>query len=186
MTSSPNVVTQLLLDWSKGDQAALEQLIPLVQAELHQLARNYLRRERRGHTLQTAALVNEAYLRLVEQHVSWQNRAHFFGVAAQLMRRTLVEYARNKKRAKRGGGQQRVSLTAVAETTPSEDADLLALDDALSSLAELDPRQSRIVELRYFGGLTIAETAEVLDISEATVEREWRLARAWLLRELSK
>jgi RNA polymerase sigma factor (TIGR02999 family) len=186
MTAASNSVTQLLLDWGKGDQTALEQLVPVVQTELQRLARQYLRRERRDHTLQSAALVNEAFLHLVEQRVSWQNRAHFFGVAAQLMRRILVEYARDKNRLKRGGGQQRVSLGAVAELTPAEDVDLIALDDALRSLAALDPQQSRIVELRYFGGLTIAETAEVLGVSHSTIEREWSVARAWLRRELSK
>jgi RNA polymerase sigma-70 factor, ECF subfamily len=185
MAASSENVTQLLLDWSKGDQKALDQLIPIVHAELHNLARHYMRGERRGHTLQTSALVNEAYLRLVDQNVTWQNRAHFFGVAAQLMRRVLVEYARNKNRFKRGGGQQKVSLSVVVETAQAEEADLIALDDALRSLAEIDPRQCRIVELRYFGGLTIEETAEALGVSGATVEREWRLARAWLLRELS-
>ena len=184
--TSPNGVTQLLQEWSNGNQAALDQLIPIVQTELHRLAQRYLRRERRGHTLQTSALVNEAFLQLVGQHVSWQNRAHFFGVAAQLMRRILVEYARDKKRLKRGGEWQRISLGDAAETAPAEDADLLALDDALHSLAALDPQQSRIVELRYFGGLTIAETAEVLGVSHSTIEREWSLARAWLRRELSK
>ncbi|HZS09137.1 MAG TPA: sigma-70 family RNA polymerase sigma factor [Blastocatellia bacterium] len=185
MTSS-SAVTQLLRDWSGGDQAALEQLIPVVHAELHRLAHHYLRRERRGHTLQTSALVNEAFLHLVDQNATWQNRAHFFGIAAQLMRRILVEYARNKNRAKRGGGWQRVSLDDAARAAPSEDADLIALDDALSTLAAIDPQQSRIVELRYFGGLTIEEAAEVLGVSHSTVEREWSLARAWLRRELTK
>lgn len=186
MTASSGNVTKLLLDWSKGEQEALDQLIPIVHVELQKLARHYLRGERRGHTLQTSALVNEAYLRLIDQNVTWQNRAHFFGVAAQLMRRILVEYARNRNRFKRGGDQQKVSLTVAVETAWAEDADLIALDDALRSLAEIDPRQSRIVELRYFGGLTIEETAEAIGVSVATVEREWRVARAWLLRELSK
>jgi len=185
LSASPNV-TQLLIDWSQGDQAALAQLIPLVYGELHRLAQHYLRGERRGHTLQTSALINEAFLRLIEQRVGWQNRAHFFGVSAELMRRILVDYARQQRYAKRGGEQQRVSLEAAAELSPVRDKDLIALDEALTSLAAFDPRQSRIVELRYFGGLTIEETAEVLGLSHTTVEREWSLARAWLRRELSR
>jgi len=186
MISSPKAVTQLLLDWRNGDQAALDQLMPLVYDELHRLAQAYLRRERQGHTLQTSALVNEAYLRLVDQQTPWQNRAHFFGIAAQLMRRILVDHARAHQYAKRGGDQQRVSLEAAADVANAEDGDLVALDDALLSLAAIDPKQSRIIELRFFGGLTIEETAEVLGISHATVEREWSLARAWLRRELSR
>lgn len=176
-------VTQLLTDWRNGNQQALEDLIPLVQAELKRLARAYLRRERQGHTLQTSALVNEAFLRLVDQQISWQNRAHFFGIAAQLMRRVLVDHARAQQGLKRGGAdQQRVSLADVAEMPDTRAADLVALDDALNTLATLDPRQSQVVELRYFGGLTIDETAEALGVSAATVEREWTLARAFLRR----
>ena len=175
-------VTQLLTDWRNGDAAALEELVPLVQTELKRLARAYLRRERQGHTLQTSALVNEAFLRLVDNQISWQNRAHFFGIAAQLMRRVLVDHARAQQGLKRGGDQQRVSLADIAEMPDARTADLVALDDALTTLAALDARQSQVVELRYFGGLTIDETAEVLGLSTATVEREWTLARAFLRR----
>src|SRR5262249_11967303 len=159
--------------------------VPLVYAELHRLAQAYLRRERRGHTLQSAALVHEAFLRLVDQRVAWRNRAHFFGIAAQLMRRILVDYARSRHNEKRGGEQLFLELDEALDAAAERDAELVALDDALTSLAALDPQQSRIIELRYFGGLTIEETAEALGISDTTVEREWRLARAWLLRELS-
>jgi RNA polymerase sigma factor (TIGR02999 family) len=183
---SPTHVTELLLAWGQGDPAALDQLIPSVYDELHRLAQHYMRREAPGHTLQTTALVNEAYLRLVDQNVSWRNRAHFIGVAAQLMRRILVDHARAHRYAKRGGGQFQVTLDAVAEMAEGRSPDLVALDDALMSLAALNPQQARIVELRYFGGLTIEETAEVLGVSDTTVEREWRVARAWLRRELSK
>lgn len=172
--------------WGQGDQGALDELSPLVYDELRRVARGYLRRERRGHTLQTSALVNEAFVRLIDQRVNWQNRAHFFGVAAQLMRRILVDYARNHQASKRGSGAARLALDEALDEAATQDADLLALDDALNSLAAFDPRQSRIVELRYFGGLTIAETAEVLGIGHTTVEREWNLARAWLRRELSR
>lgn len=175
-------VTQLLTDWRNGNQQALEDLVPLVQAELKRLARAYLRRERQGHTLQTSALVNEAFMRLVDQQISWQNRAHFFGISAQIMRRVLVDHARSQQGLKRGGDQQRVSLADAAEMPEARAADLVALDDALTTLAELDPRQSQVVELRYFGGLTIDETAEVMGISTATVEREWTMARAFLRR----
>jgi RNA polymerase sigma factor (TIGR02999 family) len=176
-------VTQLLTDWRQGNQAALEELVPLVHAELRRLARGYLRRERAGHTLQTSALINEAYMRLMSDTPDWQNRAHFYGVAANLMRRILVDHARAQQVAKRGGAdQQRVSLADVAEMPDARDTELIALDDALATLAELDPQQSRVVELRYFGGLTIDETAEELGISHATVEREWAMARGWLRR----
>ncbi len=185
-TPSPPQVTQLLQNWGEGDQAALDQLIPLVYAELHRLAKHYMRRERPDHTLQTSALINEAYLRLVDQKVSWKNRAHFFGVAAQLMRRILVDHARAHHRAKRGGDQPRVSLDVAADVPQDRTADLVAMDDALTTLATIDPRQSRIVELRFFGGLTIEETAEVLGVSHTTVENEWTMARAWLVREMSK
>jgi RNA polymerase sigma factor (TIGR02999 family) len=185
MTSS-NQVTQLLIDWSKGDQAALDKLTPFVYDELHRIARHYMRRERPGHTLQTSALVNEAYLRLVDQSVPWQNRAHFLGIAARLMRQILVDHARAHKYAKRGGGAQKVSLDQAADLAQARASDLVALDDALNSLAAMDPHQSRIVELRFFGGLTIEETAEVVGLSHATIEREWSAARAWLRREMSR
>jgi RNA polymerase sigma factor (TIGR02999 family) len=177
----PERVTQLLLAWSGGAREALDELTPLVYDELRRLAGAYLRRERRGHTLQTSALVHEAFLRMIDQRVAWQNRAHFFGIAAQLMRRILVDHARSRDASKRGGGETHLAL----DEAEAQDADVIALDDALNSLAAFDPRQSRIVELRYFGGLTIEETAEALGVSHATVEREWSLARAWLRRELS-
>jgi RNA polymerase sigma-70 factor (ECF subfamily) len=179
-------VTQLLLAWSSGDREALDELTPLVYDELRRLAGAYLRRERRGHTLQTSALVHEAFLRMIDQRVAWQNRAHFFGIAAKLMRRILVDYARSKDASKRGGGEIHLAIDEALDEAEAQDADLIALDDALTSLAAFDPRQSRIVELRYFGGLTIEETAEAIGVSPATVEREWSLARAWLRRELSR
>jgi RNA polymerase sigma-70 factor, ECF subfamily len=189
--NSPESVTQLLFEWGKGDQRALDRLMPLVYAELHRLAGNYLRRERQNHTLQPTALVNEAYLKLIDQKsAKWQNRAQFFGVAAQLMRRILVDHARQHQAAKRGGSaQQRLSITsagrAAAKELSSEPAlDLLALHEALNELAEIDPQQGRIVELKFFGGLSIEETAEVLGIGHATVERDWKMARAWLRRKL--
>ena len=181
---SPQEVTRLLVDWGNGDQAALDDLMPLVYGELRRLAGRYMRRESPGHTLQTSALVNEAYLRLVDQKsVRWQNRAHFFGVAAQLMRRILVDHARSRLRAKRGGGAQIVSLAEQA--VMSEDvAEVIALDEAMKSLAEMDPRKSQIVEMKFFGGLTNEEVAEVLKVTSRTVEREWRKAKAWLNREI--
>lgn len=184
-SASPNV-TQLLAAWSDGNQTARDELIPLVYAELHRVAQNYLRRERRGHTLQSSALVHEAFLRLVDQRVAWRNRAHFFGIAAQLMRRILVDYARSRGNEKHGGDQLHLELDDALDAAAERDADLVALDDALTDLAAIDPQQSRVIELRYFGGLTIEETAEALGLSDTTVEREWRLARAWLRRELSK
>ena len=179
-------VTQLLMDWSKGDRSALDRLMPLVYGELRRLANNYLRRERVNHTLQPTALVNEAYLKLVDQrNARWQNRAQFYGVAAQLMRRILVDHARTHQAQKRGGlDQQRLSLTNVERMSNKPDIDLLALHEALNELAELDPQQSRIVELKFFGGLSIEETAEVLRLGHATVERDWKMARAWLRRQL--
>lgn len=184
---SQNEVTQMLLAWSDGDQTALEELTPLVYAELHRLAERYMRRERAGHPLQTTALVNEAYVRLIDlQQVRWQNRAHFFGIAAQLMRHILVDFARARRRAERGGYKQQVSLEEAAVVSKERGADFIALDDALKSLAEIDPRKSRMVELRFFGGLSVEETAEALNISPRTVMREWSLARDWLYRELSK
>ena len=181
-----NEVTQLLLAWSDGDKAALEELTPLVYAELHRLAGKYMRRERAGHPLQTTALVNEAYVRLVDlRQVRWQNRAHFFGVAAQLMRHILVDFARARLRAERGGYKQQVSLEEAAVVSKEKSADFIALDDALKTLAEIDPRKSRMVELRFFGGLSVEETAEALNVSPRTVQREWNLARDWLYRELN-
>lgn len=183
----PEGVTQLLVEWGAGDQAALDKLMPLVYGELRRLANNYLRRERANHTLQPTALVNEAYLKLVDQkNARWQNRAQFFGVAAQLMRRILVDHARLHQAQKRGGSdQQRLSLTNVDRASDKPDIDLLALHEALNELAEVDPQQSRIVELKFFGGLSIEETAEVLGIGHATVERDWKMARAWLRNKLS-
>jgi RNA polymerase sigma-70 factor, ECF subfamily len=182
---SRNEVTQLLLAWSDGDKGALEELTPLVYAELRRLAERHMRRERAGHPLQTTALVNEAYLRLIDlRRVRWQNRAHFFGVAAQLMRHILVDFARARRRAERGGYKQQVPLEEAAVVSKERDADFIALDDALKSLAEIDPRKSRMVELRFFGGLSVEETAEALNVSPRTVMREWSLARDWLYREL--
>jgi RNA polymerase sigma factor (TIGR02999 family) len=183
----PDGVTQLLIDWGRGDQAALDKLMPLVYAELRRLAGNYLRRERADHTLQPTALVNEAYLRLVDQRSArWQNRAQFFGVAAQLMRRILVDHARLHQAQKRGGTEQRrMSLADVDRMSDKPDLDLLALNEALNELAEVDPQQSRIVELKFFGGLSIEETSEVLNIGHATVERDWKMARAWLRSKLT-
>src|SRR6266404_1217342 len=179
-------VTQLLQSWSEGNQEALDKLVPLVHAELHRLARHYMSNERPGHTLQTTELVNEAYVRLIDwKNVRWQNRAHFFGVAAQIMRRILVDFARSRASAKKGGGTQYVSLSEAMTISPERGEDLIALDDALESFAELDSRKSRIVELRFFGGLSVEETAEVLNISARTVMRDWGLAQAWLYRELS-
>jgi RNA polymerase sigma factor (TIGR02999 family) len=186
MTASPNDVTQLLVDWGKGDPKALDGLMPLVYDELHRIASRYLRRERQGHTLQTTALINEAYMRIVDQdRVNWQSRAHFFGVAAQMMRRILVDHARSHLYAKRGGGAQKLSLDEAIATPQERDLDLVALDEALTTLAEIDPQQGRIIELRFFGGLTIEETAEVLSISPATVKRDWNMAKAWLYGEIS-
>ena len=180
-------VTQLLLDWSRGDERALEELMPLVYDELHRLAEHYMRRERSDHTLQPTALVNEAYLRLVDQtRVKWRNRAHFIGVAAQLMRRVTVKHAERHRAVKRGGGAVAVPFDEAAVPAMASGEDVIALDEALERLKELDPRQSRVVELRFFGGLTGKEMAEVLGISPATVDREWRMARAWLQRELKR
>jgi RNA polymerase sigma factor (TIGR02999 family) len=184
--ASPENVTGLLLAWSDGDQAALEKLIPLVYAELHRLAKRYMRRENAGHTLQTSALVNEAYLRLIEAHrVRWQNRSHFFAVSAQLMRRILVDFARARQSRKRGGSARQVSLDEGLVVSPERGADLLALDEALGRLSALNARQSQVVELRYFGGLNEEEVAEVLKVSSRTVRHDWSLARAWLYRELT-
>jgi RNA polymerase sigma factor (TIGR02999 family) len=177
----------MLVDWSRGDQQALAELMPLVYDELRQIAARYLRREHPGHTLQTTALVHEAYLRLIDQkHVNWQNRAHFFGIAAQMMRRILVDHARGQRTDKRGGGATKLSLDEAIGLAEEREVDLVALDDALTNLAAMDAQQSRIVELRFFGGLTVEEVAEVIGVSPATVKREWSMAKAWLYRELGK
>jgi len=182
----PEGITQLLTKWSKGDQSALDELMPLVYEELRRLASAYLRRERAGHTLQPTALVNEAYLKLVDQKSArWQNRAQFYGIAAQLMRRILVDHARVKHAEKRGGAdQQRLSITSAQGISTKPNLDVLALNEALDELATLDPQQSRIVELKFFGGLSIEETAEIMGLGHATVERDWKMARAWLRRKL--
>jgi RNA polymerase sigma factor (TIGR02999 family) len=183
---TPANVTQLLIGWGKGDRTALDEMLPLVYSELKRLASNYLRRERSDHTLQTTALVHEAYMRLIDQHqVDWKNKAHFLGIAAEMMRRILVNYARDRAAAKRGGGAKRISLSIVGDANEQPVLDLIALDRALSELACVDSRKSRIVELKFFGGMTSQETAEVLGISDATVEREWVVARAWLYRALA-
>jgi len=186
MAASSQQVTQLLVAWSGGDQAARDELMPLVYEELRRLAHKCIRRERPGHTLQTSALLNEAYLRLVDQkNIHWQDRAHFFGIAARLMRQVLVDYARKRGYAKRGGDAHRVPLDEALIVSEERAADVVALDDALKSLAEIDPRQSQIVELRFFGGLSIEETAEVLAVSPGTVMRDWTLAKAWLRRAIT-
>ena len=185
MDTSPDL-TQLLLAWSDGDREALEELTPLVYRELKKLAGSYLRHERAGHTLQPTALAHEAYLKLIDQqNVRWQNRAHFFGIAAQAMRRILVDHARARLAEKRGSGQA-VLLDEAIDVSDQRADQLVALDEALKTLAALDPQQSRVVELKYFGGMTLEETAEVLGVSRATVIREWRMAKAWLYDELSK
>jgi len=184
---STQEITQLLVAWNNGDEAALEQLTPLVQAELRRLAKRFMGGERQGHILQTTALVNEAFLRLIDwENVEWRNRSHFFGLAAQIMRRILVDYARARRREKRGGDALHVSLSEAANVAQEQRADLEALDDALKTLEKLDPRQARVVELRFFAGLSLEETAEVLKVSLSTVRRDWSLAEAWLFRELSR
>src|SRR6267143_573861 len=186
MTPAPENVTKLLVAWGNGDETARDELMPLVYQELHRLAHHYMNRERPGHTLQTSALVNEAFVRLIDQKgVRWQNRAHFFGIAAQMMRRILVDYARSRHYAKRGGSAQQVSLNEALIVTEERTAEVLALDDALKGLAEFDPRKSQIVELRFFGGLSIEETAEILNVSPGTVMRDWTLAKAWLRKEMT-
>ena len=185
--ATPQNVTQLLVKWSKGDPNALDALIPLVYTELRRLARHYLQQEKQGHTLSSTALVHEAYLRLVNQReVTWQNRAHFFGVASQMMRRILVDHARKRAAAKRGGDAFTLALDDASLAADNRQVDLVALDDALVGLSKLDERQSRLVELRFFGGLSIEETSEVLGVSTPTVKRDWASARAWLFRELSR
>lgn len=185
-TRQHHEITQLLAEWSDGNQAALDELYPLVYQELHRLARRYMSRERKGHTLQTTALINEAYVRLVDQrNVHWANRSHFFAISAQIMRRILIDYARRHAYAKRGGGAQQVSLEEAATVVPDLGLNLVRLDEALKSLAEMDPRRSQVVELRYFGGLNNEEIAGVLKISENTVTRDWNMARAWLYQQLN-
>ncbi|HVI72559.1 MAG TPA: sigma-70 family RNA polymerase sigma factor [Pyrinomonadaceae bacterium] len=179
-------ITQLLAEWSDGNQSALDELYPLVYEELHKLARRYMSRERKGHTLQTTALINEAYVRLVDQrNVHWANRSHFFAISAQIMRRILIDHARRHAYAKRGGGAQQVSLEEVAVVAREQSSDILRLDEALKILAKMDPRRCHVVELRYFGGLSNEEIAGVLKVSENTVTRDWNLARAWLYQQLT-
>src|SRR5262245_2536708 len=187
MNAPKRELTELLIAWNDGDKAALESLTPLVYQELHRLAARYIARERPGHILQTTALVNEAYIRLIDwQNVHWQNRAHFLAMAARLMRGILVDFARNRDRGKRGGDVVQVSLSQALHTRESRNTDIVALDDALKTLEKLDARQGQVVELRFFGGLDLQETAEVLRVSVGTVRREWSLAKAWLYRELSR
>jgi RNA polymerase sigma-70 factor (ECF subfamily) len=179
-------ITQLLAEWSEGNQSALDELYPLVYDELHRLARRYMSREGKGHTLQTTALINEAYVRLVDQqNVRWANRSHFFAISAQIMRRILIDHARRQAYAKRGGGAQKVSLEEAAIVGRDQSGELVRLDEALKSLAEMDPRRSQVVELRYFGGLNNEEIAGVLNVSENTVTRDWNMARAWLYQQLT-
>lgn len=185
-TRSPHEITQLLAEWSDGNQTALDKLYPLVYDELHRMANRYMNRERKDHTLQTTALIHEAYVRLVDQkHVHWTNRAHFFAISAQIMRRILIDHARRHAYDKRGGGAQKVSLDETAIIAGDRASDMLLLDEALKRLAEMDPRRGQVVELRYFGGLNNEEIADVLKISENTVTRDWNMARAWLYQELS-
>ena len=186
MVEPAHEITQLLVAWSEGDQVALTKLIPLVEAELRRLARTYMSRERIDHTLQTTALINEAYLKLIDATgVRWQNRAHFFGIAARVMRRILVDFARQRNYRKRGGGNHQITFDEALTITPVDHPDLLALDEALNALAKVDDRKARVVEMRFFGGLTEKETAAALYVSPETVRRDWRLAKAWLLRQLS-
>jgi RNA polymerase sigma-70 factor (ECF subfamily) len=181
----PQEVTQLLVAWGDGDRTALDKLLPLVEGELHKLAHRYMSHERQDHTLQTTALVNEAYLKLIDQQVEWQNRAHFFGIAAQIMRRILIDHARRHLGPQQGGGKT-ISLDDVAVVSDERAAELVALDEALQTLAKVDERKSRLVELRYFGGLSVEETAAVLGVSDKTISREWVRAKAFLHRELSR
>src|SRR6185369_7987718 len=184
MTSDAGI-TELLVDWNNGDKSAIERLLPLVERELHRLAHAYMRREGPNHTLQTTALINETYLRLIDQKkVQWQNRAHFFGIAAQIMRRILLNYARDQNRQKRGGRAIHVSLSQAMIMPAEKDRELIALNDALIRLEELDARKSKVVELRYFGGLSVEEAAEVLNVAPITVMRDWQFAKAWLAREM--
>ena len=183
----PEGVTGLLLAWNDGDESALEKLVPVVYQELHRLAKRQMQRERPDHSLQTTALINEAYLRLVDlRNVHWQNRAHFFALCARLMRRILVDFARSRHYVKRGAGAQPISLNESLVVSPQLSADLVAVDDALNALTTIDARKGQVVELRFFGGLTLEETAAVLKVSPDTVRHDWKLAKAWLLRELSR
>lgn len=183
--SDTSRITDLLVSWGNGDKAALERLMPLVESELHRLAHSYMRRENGDHTLQTTALINETFLRLVDQNrVRWQNRSHFYGIAAQIMRRVLLNYARDRGRDKRGGGLYKVSLSEADAAGEQRSIELLALDEALQRLSAIDERKGRVVELRYFGGLSVKETAEILNVSVVTVARDWDMARAWLAREM--
>ncbi len=185
--SATTEVTQLLLDWDAGDASALDRLMPLVSAELHRRASRHFRRERAGHTLQPTALVNEVYLRLADhRQIGWQNRAHFFAIAARILRRILVDHARQRHAEKRGDTAVTLGSDDLVDAKASRDVDLIALDDALAKLADLEPRQCRVIELRFFGGLTIKETAEVLEISPATVKLDWNMARAWLFKRLKR
>lgn len=185
LMADPAPVTALLRAWSGGDEAALGQLLPLIEAELRRLARAYMARERKGHTLQATALVNEAFLRLVDaQQVQWQDRAHFLGISARLMRRVLVDHARTRDMQKRGGGAYKVPLDENMAITPAADLNLLVLDRALEALAAIDERKCRVIEMRFFGGMTVEETATALRVSTDTVKRDWRLAKLWLLREI--
>jgi len=185
--SPPQEISALLRAWSSGDESALARLMPIVYEELHRLAHSYMKRERSGHTLQTTALVNEAYMRLVDANtVEWQDRTHFFGIAARLMRRILVDFARTRGYQKRGGKPKKRSLDEGLLVSPEPQEDLVGLNDALNALAEFDPRKARVVELRYFGGLSVEETAEVLKVSGITVIRDWNMARLWLLKELKQ
>jgi RNA polymerase sigma-70 factor, ECF subfamily len=178
-------ITRLLIEWGRGDASSLERLMPLVELELKRIARRYMRREPQGHTLQTTALVNEAYLKLVDQReAQWQNRAHFFALSAQIMRRVLLDHARASARAKRGGGAEHVELREAAQALPQTSVDLIALDEALERLAKMDSLKSKIVEMRFFGGLSVEETAEVLQIAPVTIHKHWRLAKLWLQREI--
>ena len=185
-TLTADNLTALLVEWREGDQAALGRLIPLVYDQLRRIAHRYVQRERDGHTLQTSALVNEAYLRLADQNVVWQNRSHFFAVTARVMRHILIDHARRRRYAKHGGDAQQVSIDEAAVMSLERAAELIALEEALDELAQLDQRKSRVVELRYFGGLSLEETAEALDISLMTVRRDWRAAKAWLYRRLKE
>ena len=185
-TLTADNLTGLLVEWRDGDQAALERLIPLVYDQLRRIAHRYIQRERNGHTLQTSALVNEAYLRLADQKVVWQNRAHFFAVTARVMRHILIDHARRRRYAKHGGEARQVSLEEAEAMSMERAAELIALEEALDELAQLDQRKSRVVELRYFGGLSLEETAEALNISLMTVRRDWRAAKAWLYRRLKE
>ncbi len=188
MSDFPLEITALLIEWNEGSQEALERLFPLVEKELHRLAHHYLRREQPGNTLQTTVIINETYLRLIEQKsVTWQNRAHFFGISAQIMRRFLLNHIRDQNRLKRGGGRAvHISISDAAGIPSGKSEELLALDEALERLAEIDERKSKVVELRYFGGLSVEETAEVLNVSPVTVMRDWKMAKAWLGREIRK